>query len=112
MLPQQLVDVLAQGEIANQEIATYQMQKSGQDQRIETKKAKGTADMQDDLAKSQVGVDIRNNRTAARKCDRWDWRMRKRTNARWPHWGPTLRLWSTPSRHYRGAACRSCPTRW
>lgn len=43
------------------------MQKAAQDQRIETEKAKGTADMQADLAKSQVGVDIQNNRTAARK---------------------------------------------
>jgi hypothetical protein len=62
-----LVEVLTQREIANQEIATYQMQRSAQDQRIETEKAKGTADMQADLAKSQVGVDIQSNRTAARK---------------------------------------------
>jgi hypothetical protein len=45
------------------------MQKSAQDQRIETEKAKGTADMQADLAKSQVGVDIQTNRTAARKME-------------------------------------------
>jgi hypothetical protein len=32
-------------------------------------KAKGTADMQADLAKSQVGVDIQSNRTAARKME-------------------------------------------
>src|SRR5882672_7120714 len=69
VLPQQLVQVLTQREIANQEIATYQMQKAAQDQRIETEKAKGTADMQADLAKSQVGVDIQNNRTAARKME-------------------------------------------
>ena len=67
VLPQLLVEVLTQREIANQEIATYQMQRSAQDQRIETEKAKGTADMQADLAKSQVGVDIQSNRTAARK---------------------------------------------
>jgi SPFH domain / Band 7 family len=67
VLPQQLVEVLTQREIANQEVATYKMQRSAQDQRIETEKAKGTADMQADLAKSQVGVDIQNNRTAARK---------------------------------------------
>ena len=53
--------MLTQREIANQEIATYQMQKAAQDQRIETEKAKGTADMQADLAKSQVGVDIKPN---------------------------------------------------
>jgi hypothetical protein len=68
-LPEQLVQVLTQREIANQEIATYQMQKAAQDQRIETEKAKGTADMQADLAKSQVGVNIQTNRTASRKME-------------------------------------------
>jgi hypothetical protein len=67
VLPEQLVQVLTEREIANQQVATYKMQKSAQDQRTETEKAKGTADMQADLAKSQVGVDIQNNRTAARK---------------------------------------------
>ncbi len=67
VLPQQLVEVLTQREIANQEVETYRMQKAAQDQRIETERAKGTADMQADLAKSQVGVEIQNNRTAARK---------------------------------------------
>jgi len=69
VLPEQLVDVLTEREIANQQIATYKMQKSAQDQRTETEKAKGTADMQADLAKSQVGVDIQSNRTAARKME-------------------------------------------
>lgn len=68
-LPEQLVEVLTQREIANQEVATYKMQKAAQDQRIETEKAKGTAEMQADLAKSQVGVDIQSNRTAARKME-------------------------------------------
>src|SRR5579863_7391424 len=69
VLPEQLVEVLTQREIANQQIETYKMQKSAQDQRTETEKAKGTADMQADLAKAQVGVDIQNNRTAARKME-------------------------------------------
>ena len=69
VLPEQLVDVLTEREIANQQVATYKMQKSAQDQRTETEKAKGTADMQADLAKSQVGVDIQSNRTAARKME-------------------------------------------
>src|SRR5437762_9014312 len=69
VLPEQLVEVLTQREIANQEVATYKMQRAAQDQRIETEKAKGTADMQADLAKSQVGVDIQNNLTAARKME-------------------------------------------
>ncbi len=67
VLPDQLVAVLTQREIANQEVETFKMQKAAQDQRIETEKAKGTADMQADLAKSQVGVSIQENRTAARK---------------------------------------------
>jgi hypothetical protein len=69
VLPQQLVEVLTQREIANQEVETYKMQKAAQDQRIETEKAKGTADMQADLAKSHVGVAIQNNRTSARKME-------------------------------------------
>jgi hypothetical protein len=69
VLPQQLVEVLTKREIANQEVDTYKMQKAAQDQRVETEKAHGTADMQADLAKSQVGVDIQNNRTAARKME-------------------------------------------
>ncbi len=69
VLPSQLVAVLTEREIANQQVATYKMQKSAQDQRTETEKAKGTADMQADLAKSQVGVDIQTNRTAARKME-------------------------------------------
>jgi hypothetical protein len=69
VLPEQLVQVLTEREIANQQVATYKMQKASQDQRTETEKAKGTADMQADLAKSQVGVDIQNNRTAARKME-------------------------------------------
>jgi regulator of protease activity HflC (stomatin/prohibitin superfamily) len=69
VLPDQLVQVLTEREIANQQVATYKMQRAAQDQRTETEKAKGTADMQADLAKSQVGVDIQNNRTAARKME-------------------------------------------
>jgi hypothetical protein len=69
VLPQQLVEVLTQREIANQEVETYKMQRSAQDQRTETEKAKGTADMQAELAKAQVGVEIQNNRSAARKME-------------------------------------------
>lgn len=69
VLPAQLVQVLTRREIANQEVETFKMQRAAQDQRIETERAKGTADMQADLAKSQVGVGIQNNRTAARKTE-------------------------------------------
>src|SRR5208337_1383631 len=69
VLPELLVQVLTQREIANQQVETYKMQRSAQDQRTETEKAKGTADMQADLAKAKVGVDIQTNRTAARKME-------------------------------------------
>jgi len=64
--PEQLVTVLTQREVAHQEVETFKMQRQTQDQRIETEKARGTADMQVDLAKSKVGVDIQTNRTEAR----------------------------------------------
>ncbi len=64
--PDQLVTVLTQREVAHQEVETFKMQKQAQDQRIETEKARGTADMQVDLAKAKVGVDIQTNRTEAR----------------------------------------------
>jgi regulator of protease activity HflC (stomatin/prohibitin superfamily) len=67
ILPQELVQVLTQREIANQEKATYQMQREAQQLRIDMEKAKGTADMQAQLAQAQVGVDIATQTAAARK---------------------------------------------
>ncbi|HEX8947435.1 MAG TPA: SPFH domain-containing protein, partial [Dissulfurispiraceae bacterium] len=64
ILPEELVQVLTQREIANQEIETYKKKEEAQQQRITTEKAKGTADMQADLAKSTVGVDIKKNEAA------------------------------------------------
>lgn len=61
VLPAELVQVLTQREIANQEIQTYQKKEEAQQQRISTEKAKGTADMQAELSKSAVNVDIRKN---------------------------------------------------
>ncbi|MBI2689036.1 MAG: hypothetical protein HYX27_22260 [Acidobacteria bacterium] len=69
ILPQDLVGVLTQREIAKQEIATFEQQKQAQLQRIETEQARGTADMQADLAKSKVGVTIRTNNANARKAE-------------------------------------------
>ncbi|MGC2422645.1 MAG: SPFH domain-containing protein [Candidatus Acidiferrales bacterium] len=66
ILPEELVKVLTQREIANQEIETYKKQRSAQDERISMENAKGTADMQSDLAKSKVGVDIKTNNANAR----------------------------------------------
>lgn len=66
VFPVDLVQVLTQREIANQEIQTFQMQKSAQEQRISMEQAKGTADMQGQLAQSKVNVDIETNNANAR----------------------------------------------
>ncbi len=67
ILPQELVQVLTQREIANQEKATYRMQQEAQQLRIDMEKAKGTADMQAKLAQAQVGVAIATQTAEARK---------------------------------------------
>jgi hypothetical protein len=66
IFPPDLVKVLTQREIANQEIDTYKKQRAAQDERISMENAKGTAEMQGDLAKSKVGVDIKTNNANAR----------------------------------------------
>ena len=66
IFPEDLVKVLTQREIANQEIETYKKQRAAQDERISMENAKGTAEMQADLAKSKVGVDIKTNNANAR----------------------------------------------
>jgi hypothetical protein len=68
ILPEKLVDVLTQREIANQEIATFKKQEEAQQQRIAMEKTKGQADMQTDLAKSEVNIQIEKNRADARKA--------------------------------------------
>lgn len=67
-LPETLVAVLTQREIANQEIQTYQKQQAAEEQRIEMEKARGTADMQSKLATSKVNVDIEINNADAQKA--------------------------------------------
>ena len=67
VLPAELVQVLTEREIANQEIQTFQKQRESQDQRVAMEAAKGTADMQAQLARSKVGVDIKANDADARK---------------------------------------------
>jgi uncharacterized membrane protein YqiK len=66
ILPEDMVTVLTHREIANQEIETFKKQKDAQEQRIEMEQSKGTADMQADLARSKVGVDIKRNNADAR----------------------------------------------
>ena len=69
LFPQDLVKVLTEREIAKQEIATFEQQRQAQDQRIRMEQARGTADMQAELAKSTVGVNIQTNRTTARRAE-------------------------------------------
>ena len=72
ILPEDLVRVLTQREIANQEIETFRRQEQAQDQRITMEHAKGTADMQAELATSKVGVEIKTNNAQARKAEAED----------------------------------------
>ena len=67
-LPEALVAVLTQREIANQEIQTYQKQQSAEEQRIQMEQAKGTADMQAKLAQARVNVEIETNNANAQKA--------------------------------------------
>ncbi len=66
MLPQDLVVVLTRREIANQEIETFKMQQKAQEQRVATEATTGKADMQRDLAKSSIGIEINKNNADAR----------------------------------------------
>jgi uncharacterized membrane protein YqiK len=66
ILPEALVLVLTQREIANQQVETFRKQKTAQDQRIETEAATGKADMQKSLAAAEVNVLIKKNNADAR----------------------------------------------
>jgi uncharacterized membrane protein YqiK len=68
VFPEELVEVLTRREIANQERATYVEQQKAETARIETEKAKGTADMQSQLASAQVSVEIKRNEAQAREA--------------------------------------------
>ena len=69
VLPGELVKVLTEREVANQQVATYKRQEEAQRERIHMEQAKGTADMQNDLAKSQVSIDIKGNEATARMSE-------------------------------------------
>lgn len=62
VFPQQLVDVLTTREIANQQQETYKAEEKAQGQRLELEQARGKADMQSELARSSVGIDIAKNK--------------------------------------------------
>lgn len=69
LFPQDLVKVLTEREIAKQEIATFEQQRQAQEQRIRMEQARGTAEMQNELAKSAVGVNIKTNQASARRAE-------------------------------------------
>lgn len=69
VFPAELVAVLTQREIAKQEKATFEEQQRAQTARIEMEKALGTADMQGQLASSQVSIDINKNAAQARAAE-------------------------------------------
>jgi hypothetical protein len=82
VLPNELVQVLTQREIANQEIQTYKKKEEAQQQRISTEKAKGTADMQAELAKSAVNVDIKKNEASQVKIQAEAYQYKKEAEGR------------------------------
>lgn len=68
VFPDSLVQVLTRREIANQERSTYVEQERAETARVEVEKARGTADMQAQLAAAQVSVDISTNQARAREA--------------------------------------------
>jgi C4-type Zn-finger protein len=69
MFPSQLVQVLTAREVANQQQATYLAEKEAQDKRLDLEASRGKADMQSELAKSTVGIDIAKNKASAVKAE-------------------------------------------
>ena len=65
VFPTQLVEVLTAREVANQQRATYNAEKEAQDKRLDLEASRGKADMQSELAKSTVGIDIAKNKASA-----------------------------------------------
>ena len=69
ILPEEIVRVLTQREIANQEKATFLAQREAQLTRIDMEKQAGLADRQRDLAGSEVEITIKENGARARKAE-------------------------------------------
>jgi regulator of protease activity HflC (stomatin/prohibitin superfamily) len=69
VFPPELVEVLTKREIANQEKATFAEEERAQIARVEMEKARGTAEMQSQLAASQVGIGIKQNEAQAREAE-------------------------------------------
>jgi regulator of protease activity HflC (stomatin/prohibitin superfamily) len=69
VFPDELVEVLTRREIAKQEKATFEEQQRAQTARIEVERARGTADMQGQLATSSVSIEINRNQADAREAE-------------------------------------------
>lgn len=69
VFPEELVEVLTRREIANQERTTYVEQQKAETARVEVERARGTANMQAELAAAQVSVDINANQARAREAE-------------------------------------------
>jgi uncharacterized membrane protein YqiK len=69
VFPPELVEVLTKREIANQEKATFLEEQKAQTVRVEMERAKGTADMQSQLAQAEVSVEIKRNEADAREAE-------------------------------------------
>ncbi|HEY8718613.1 MAG TPA: SPFH domain-containing protein [Pengzhenrongella sp.] len=68
IFPPELVAVLTEREIANQERVTFEEQQRAQAVRVDLERVRGTADMQKELAKATVNVDIQKAGAAARSA--------------------------------------------
>ncbi len=69
VFPEELQKVLTVREIARQEIETYKMQQQAEQQRVTLEKSRGEADMQANLARSKVGVEIKTNDANSREAE-------------------------------------------
>jgi len=69
VLPQQLVEVLTEREIARQQHTTYEQERVAEEKRVELEQVRGTAAMQADLAKSTVSIKIKENDAEGRKAE-------------------------------------------
>lgn len=67
ILPEELVKVLKQREIAVQQKETYTKEKEAQETKADLESARGKADKQSELAQSLVNVEIKNNLAKARE---------------------------------------------
>lgn len=69
VLPEDLVKVLKDRELAVQNTTTYEQERLAQNARVELEKAKGTADAQMELAKSQVSIEMQQNNAKAKEAE-------------------------------------------